>query len=384
MSKILIKQFLSKNMSWSICGWNIAKSAKELGHEVDLFSTDAFSSNDIGHLPKDLYSNLIGYCLEKDPKGQVFGRMPEKNYYDVCFSYTAPINWGQHLQYTKGNKNKLAQWVFEWRGKNILPQGFAKNHIFVDKIVSPSTFGKQIYEESGVPSDKIVVIPHGISSEYLGISTMDLGITKTFKILSNIAQNHIRKNIPGLLDAYGRAFTSKDDVCLILKAKERPITMQFEVSLKDCLSNFYRKYPKHAEIKVMSDFIDDMSALYRSVDCVYSLSHAEGYYLPASEALLSGKINICPRWGGQLDFLNDDNALLVSGKEERALPESMYWEAKQNAIWFQPSIDDAVSKLRYAKDHYVELNKKLEENRVKLYEQYNWKKITKDILSLAE
>ena len=84
--------------------------------------------------------------------------------------------------------------------------------------------------DSGIPESAIKVIPHGIDvADYQKTSTISLSTKKKFRLLANIAQNHRRKNIPGLLEAYGKAFTDKDDVCLILKAKDKPITMAFEV-----------------------------------------------------------------------------------------------------------------------------------------------------------
>ena len=53
--KILIRQFLGKNHSWSVCGWGIANSLISKNHHVDLFSTDG-----IENLPANLKPNLIG------------------------------------------------------------------------------------------------------------------------------------------------------------------------------------------------------------------------------------------------------------------------------------------------------------------------------------
>jgi glycosyltransferase involved in cell wall biosynthesis len=130
----------------------------------------------------------------------------------------------------------------------------------------------------------------------------------------------------------------------------------------------------------MSDFIPDISALYRSVDATITLAHCEGFYFPGLESIVSGKLAIAPNWGGQLDFLNQSNSLLIDGKEDRADPSSMYWESKNNAIWFNPSIDDAVEKLRFAKENYYLINKNLESNRQVLYNDYSWETIANKML----
>ena len=76
--KVLIRQFLGKNHSWSVCGWGIARGLLQLEHGVDLFSTDG-----IQHLPADLKPHLIGYTEENQP--EVIGRVPD-NSYDASIS----------------------------------------------------------------------------------------------------------------------------------------------------------------------------------------------------------------------------------------------------------------------------------------------------------
>src|SRR5580698_1114851 len=248
--KILIRQFLGKNHSWCVVGWGIANALIEQGHDVHLFSTDG-----IKQLPKKLQPNLIGYVEENEKK--LFGRLPDKEY-DCQISYTALKNFPAYL--SNGSKNKFGIWCYEWSGPNVLPFGFAKHYQSCDYLCAPSEWQKKEFMNSGIPEEKIKVIPHGIcAAQYKQNTTMVLPTKKRFKILANIAQNHLRKNIPGLLDAYGKAFTEKDDVCLVLKAKDKPIAALFEVSLNECLNTFNRKYPKHAEVKILSSFIDDMS-----------------------------------------------------------------------------------------------------------------------------
>jgi glycosyltransferase involved in cell wall biosynthesis len=373
--KILIRQFLGKNMSWCVVGWGVATSLIESGHEVHLFSTDG-----VAHLPSHLKNNLIGFSEENNPQ-LVNGRLPDTNY-DCQISYTCMKNFPPYLG--SGSKNRFGIWCYEWAGKNVLPNGFAKHYKSCDYLCPPSNFAKQVFIDSGISEQNIKVIPHGINTEEYGrTSTIKLPTDKKFKLLANIAQNHLRKNIPGLLEAYGKAFTNKDDVCLILKAKDKPIKSPFEISLKNCLSDFNIKYPNHAEVKVFSDFVDDISSLYRSVDAVYSLSHCEGFYFPGLEGLAAGKLSIAPGWGGQLDFLNKTNSLLVEGKEVRADPKSMYWESKNNAIWFQPSIEDAANKLQHAYHNYEQLNYEVEKQKPIILSNYSWHSIVSQFLQLC-
>ena len=375
--RILIKQFLSQNHSWAVVGRNLATSLIDMGHQVDLFPTDG-----IDGLPDSLRSHVVGYY---NPDTNIaIGNNP-KNDYDTAISYTAMKNFGPYLSH---GRNKLGIWCYEFvgvNGSNVFPTGFAKNHNHCDFICAPSNFAKRGFVEAGVPEKKVVVIPHGVDKSFIeGNSIVDLGTKKRFKLLVNIAQNHKRKNIPGLLDMYGKAFSNKDDVVLILKAKHKTVNNKFDVSLQDCLNDFYRKYPKHAEIKLLTTFIDDMSSLYRSVDALFSPSFCEGFLMPSLEAISCGKLVIASNYGAQLDFLDDSNALLIDGKEGRADPNSMYWEQKNNAVWFIPSIDDGIEKLRFAYNNFESMNERIAKNRVDVYKTYSWNTIAAQFLELCK
>lgn len=344
-----------------------------MGHHVDLFSTDG-----VQNLPDLLKGNLIGHYEEHD-HNKIYGRLPDSDY-DCQISYTTMKNFPIHLCY--GNKNRFGVWCYEFAGRNILPSGFAKYYKSCDLICAPSDFAKKVFIDSGVPESSVKVISHGINADlYKGTSVVKLPTSKKYKILANIAQAHTRKNIPGLLEAYGRAFCSDDDVSLILKGRDKKPQMAFEVSINKCLNSFNIKYPKHAEIKLFNEFIPDISSLYRSVDSVFTMAHSEGFFLPGLEGIAAGKLVIAPNWGGQIDFLNDQNSLLISGVETTADPNSMYWENKHNAIWFDPSVDDAAEKLKFAYNNYERLNENISAQREKIYEQYNWINIAKQFLA---
>jgi hypothetical protein len=67
----------------------------------------------------------------------------------------------------------------------------------------------------------------------------------------------------------------------------------------------------------------------------------------------------------------------------RANPKSMYWESKQNAIWFDPSIDDAVQKLRFAYKNYKDINYNIVLKKEEYREKYSWDSIVKNIIKLC-
>lgn len=371
--KILWRGYASGLHSWSIVAQSITRELIKKGHDVHIFST-----NGAEHIPEDLAPYFIGNVSENN---QILnGRIPDA-VYDAQLSYTALKNFPNY--FSNGNKNKFGIWCFEWAhmyGKNILPDGFAKNYKYVDKLFPPSNFAKQIFLDAGIPENSMQVLPHGINPEQINSAQpYQLKTKKSTKIFVNIAQVHSRKNIPNLMEAFGKAFTNKDDICLVLKVQDNSKKHVFELSYQDILKNFKNKYKNHAEIELVKEFVPNIYSLYKACDISFSMSHCEGFGMTALEAAATGLINVNPRYGGFLDFTNNDNSFLIEGKIVKADQKSMYWSQNPYAVWFEPSIDDAVDKLKYIEKNKDNLSVKAKEHSKYILENYSWKKVVEQI-----
>ena len=114
------------------------------------------------------------------------------------------------------------------------------------------------------------------------------------------------------------------------------------------------------------------------------MTHAEAFYLPGLEGLASGKIIISPKYGGQLDFLSDQNSLLVTGKKIRAPAEALYWSDTIYSEMFNPDINDAVDKLRFAYENKDFCLKSFSEASKEILPNFTWQKITNDIIGISK
>lgn len=364
--RIKIQQFLfGKSYSWSIVGQNIGRSLINLGHNVEFVSTD-------GVVDKYVPNDLKPY-IKKLPTGK----------YDAQISYTAMINFHSYLSH--GDKNRFGIFAFEFNGKNVLPEGFAKHYKFTDKMLPPSEFCKDVFVNGGVPSDHQVVVPHGINlADYDDKEKLPLRTNKKYKIGLIIGQPHGRKNIPGALRAFGEAFTKNDDVCLVAKVLlDNKTDHQFCIDFISEFKSFKRKYPNHAEIELITGFVPNMIHLYNACDSVFTMSNCEGFYMPGLEIIGCNKLNIAPRYGGQLDFLNDNNSLLIGGEIVRAPKKYMYWASSSYAEMFKPSIEEAVGALRKSYNEYDELMEKFMPNILETKNKYTWDNVAKQIIELC-
>lgn len=353
--------YLGANHSWAVVAQNIGRELIRREHDVELVSTDGNKT-----LPEDLKP-----FLKEQPSGQ----------YDAQLTYTAPGNFPRYLAH--GEKNRLAIWCYEFMGKNALPEGFAKFYKFCDRLIPPSQYARAIFAESGVPEDKMVVIPHGINlTRYRNAKPLPIKTRGKFRILANIAQPHVRKNLPGLLEAFGKAFDKNDDACLVLKIVNKKPQMNFEVSFNDIYQVFRKKY-KNAEVKILTDFIPDIESLYAACDVLFTMTHAEGFFFPGLEALAAGLVVVAPNFGGQLDYLNKSNSILIDGKIDYAPKKALYWESKYSTSYFYPSVDVAVKELCNLYANFSTIKKQHNEAANHMIEQYDWRIVTDKILQLC-
>ena len=232
----------------------------------------------------------------------------------------------------------------------------------VDEVWVPSNFVRECYIESGVPGEKVVVVPNGVNAERFhpgaanGSNIINLWkrgpggtnwITRdTYKFLF-VGGTITRKGIDILLDAFDRAFSAKDDVVLFVKdfgAK----SFYANQGMSDLVRALQVK-PGGAKIVYYTDDLSetDLAALYASADCLVHPYRGEGYGMPIAEAMASGKPAIVTGYGAALDFANETNAYLIPARVQ-SLGERVVsgMETVGTPYWAEPSRDALIEILQ--------------------------------------
>lgn len=186
----------------------------------------------------------------------------------------------------------------------------------VDEIWVPSNWVRDCYIKSGVPGDKVVVVPNGVDTDRFRPDgpKYPLPTAKTFKFLF-LGGTLGRKGIDLLIDAYRGAFTAKDDVCLVIKGSGKGhVYVNFRI--EDYLAEV-RQNPDAPEILYLDEDLtdDDIAALYRSVDALAHPYRGEGFAMPIAEAMASGLPVIVSDYGACLDFCDRDTAFMIPATE---------------------------------------------------------------------
>ena len=172
---------------------------------------------------------------------------------------------------------------------------------------------------AGVEPERIRVVPLGIDPAVFTPEgpACALATERTFRFLF-VGGVSLRKGTDLLLDAYRRAFSRQDDVCLVLKDHSGDLFYR-ENHARERIAGMQND-PGAPEILHLDEFLPEaeLAALYRSADLAVFPYRAEGFCLPILEAMACGTPSVVPDFGACLDFCTAGTSYLVKARRIRA------------------------------------------------------------------
>jgi glycosyltransferase involved in cell wall biosynthesis len=230
----------------------------------------------------------------------------------------------------------------------------------VDEIWVPSRFVRSCYMRSGIPAERIQVIPNGVD---LGVfrphgEKLPLRTRKTVKLLF-VGGTIRRKGVDVLLAAYTRAFSAADDVCLVIK--DLGSRTFYKGQTHDRLIDEAKRAPGAAEIEHLVEPLDHhlLAALYRSADALVHPYRGEGFGLPILEAMASGLPVVVTGYGPALEFADPDCAYFIQSRELRTGARRVGDLETVEPIWLaEPDVDDLARHLRRIYENRAEARAK--------------------------
>jgi glycosyltransferase involved in cell wall biosynthesis len=244
----------------------------------------------------------------------------------------------------------------------------------IDEVWVASQFVWDTFVSSGVPRERVVVVPCGVDTQLFTDEGPDYPLPdkKGFTFLF-VGGTIARKGVDLLLHAYHQAFRPDDDVALVIKELGGKSFYQGQ-SMADQIARIHRE-GSTADIVLIEDELtpDRLAALYRSVDCLVHPYRGEGFGLPIAEAMACGKPVIVPNYGACLDFCSPETAYLVPAqviRDGKWDPSNL--ETVHHPFWCEVDIDALAAAMRYVYDNRDEAQAKGKLGQAIIRERFTW------------
>ncbi|MCS7220812.1 MAG: glycosyltransferase [Anaerolineae bacterium] len=244
----------------------------------------------------------------------------------------------------------------------------------VDEIWVPSSYVRDCYVRSGVPADRVFVVPNGVDTTKFrpDVPPLQLQTKKRFKFLF-VGGTITRKGIDILLDAYSNAFTAEDDVCLVIKDMGGQSFYKGQTAQELIIR--YRARPNAPEIEYIDRTLSDeeLAGLYTACDCLVHPYRGEGFGLPIAEAMASGLPVIVTGYGAALDFCDEQTAYLIPAREVR-WPQKRVgeWETVDYPWWAEPDREALKQWMRHVVANPAEAQAKGQAARAYIQAHFTW------------
>lgn len=276
-------------------------------------------------------------------------------------SLTVRHRWPPDFSAPESGQLIMAQ---PWEFGSIPVQWVKEIREHVAEVWACSEFVRQGYIQSGVPAEKVAMVPLGIDPTRFNPHITPYDFSKnvytrhikqdTFTFLF-VGGTIARKGIDVLLDAYDRAFSARDNVTLIIK--DFGTNSFYANQGMGVLIKALQAKPGGANIVYLSEDMTEgeIASLYAACDCLVHPYRGEGYGLPIAEAMACGKPTVVTNFGAALDFANAENSYLVSARVQNLAEKRIGdMETVGYPYWAEPDRDSLIAQLQHVFTHREE------------------------------
>lgn len=294
----------------------------------------------------------------------------------------APVVWVRHQWPPSGERPRGATWIImqPWE-MSLLPQEFVDIFNNADEVWTPSTFCRRVFVESGVAPEKVQVIPNGVDPSIFTPAGQvpALPTTKRFKFLY-VGGTTYRKGFDLLLEAYVRAFTAADDVCLVVKDCGTRTYYRGQTA-EELIANV-RATPNAPEILYTDADLSDeqMAQLYRACDVFVAPYRGEGFCMPALEAMACGLPVVVTEGGGTDDFVDDSVGWLLPAERQSLSSVVGGRHFPGEVFLLEPDVGVLVETLQYCQAQPQECRQKGIAASLRARTEWTWNRSTLKVL----
>ncbi len=221
---------------------------------------------------------------------------------------------------------------------------------FVDEIWTVSEFcAKAFAKHTSVP---VKVIPVPVLDPGLPPRPpRDPGKPVQFFFAFDYNSTGQRKNPWGVVKAFKKAFESRDDVKLVIKATNGQLHAK-------AVERLLHEIGQDPRIELVERYLSvaELNKLYADSDCYVSLHRSEGFGLTVAEAMMRGMAVISTDYSSTTEFFNEEVGWPIPYKMVEVGPG---WPPYQeHARWADPDLDAAAAAMREVADNPAEAERR--------------------------
>jgi glycosyltransferase involved in cell wall biosynthesis len=254
----------------------------------------------------------------------------------------------------------------------------------VNEVWVPARFNLETFASSGVPHHKLRVVHAGVDTTLFhpGAPPLDVGTKKGFTFLSVFNWSE-RPGWDLLLTAYCTEFKPEEDVALLIKTYKFQNT---HGTIDEQYHAFINRFapPRQAlpEVRFIKGVIPGhlLPGLYTACDAYVLPSHGEGWGRPYMEAMACGLPVIGTKWGGNLEFMNEENSYLIEIEGLEDVPDNAETFFYKGYRWSRPSVDHLRQLMRHVYEHRQEARSKGAKARADVCRHWTWDHATAAVM----
>ncbi|MBX9579485.1 MAG: glycosyltransferase, partial [Gemmataceae bacterium] len=214
----------------------------------------------------------------------------------------------------------------------------------VDEVWVPSGSVARAYTESGVPADRVRVVPNGVDPDRFrpGLDPLPLATGKRVRLLY-VGGTIWRKGFDLLLAAYRRAFSAADDVCLVVK--DMGTTTFYRGQTAGAAVAALAGDPAAPAVEYLEGDLaeDDLPRLYAACDALVLPYRGEGFGLPVLEAMACGRPVVVTAGGPTDEFVPPAAGWRVPARVSHLPEEAVGGVATAGRPWVLEPDGDALA-----------------------------------------
>lgn len=280
----------------------------------------------------------------------------------------------------------------------------------MDMVIVPSTFSKNVLTNAKYDSihpSKIVkpieVLFEGADTKvYKKLLYNELPNNKLKNYLDSIPEDFCylfvghwlkgnlgedRKDVGMLIKSFVQTFANnKDKPALVLKTSLGRFSVRERERLRKMIYDIVHPFDNPPSIYLIFGELtdDEMNQLYNhpKIKTMISFTKGEGFGRPLLEFSMTGKPVIASKWSGHLDFLTQNESILIDGELKEIHESAIDNFLIKGSKWFQVDYLDASLKMIDVKRNYENHLQKSELLRVKNYENFSLENMNRLLVEL--